>query len=88
MIYKRFRLQVTLRVLLLAASIFGIAWLNGEEKYFVSVIILALLVVLQVISLIFYTERTNRRLAKFFESVRHADFSSSFSEKGLGKSFD
>ncbi|PKP52487.1 MAG: ATP-binding protein [Bacteroidetes bacterium HGW-Bacteroidetes-1] len=88
MIFKRFRLQIIIRVLLLVATINGIAMLYGKEQYLVSVIILGLLVVLQTISLIFFTERTNRRLAKFFASIRHSDFSSSFSEKGLGKSFD
>ncbi|MBE9492282.1 MAG: HAMP domain-containing histidine kinase [Bacteroidetes bacterium] len=45
------------------------------------------MVILQVIFLIKFVERTNRRLHKFLESIRHSDFSSSFSDAGLGKSF-
>jgi two-component system, NtrC family, nitrogen regulation sensor histidine kinase NtrY len=88
MIYKRFRLQIVSRVILLAVTLFGISWLYDKEQFLVSLFILALLALLQTISLIFYAERTNRRLAKFFESIRHADFTSSHAEKGLGRSFD
>lgn len=80
--------MVLLRVLLIAASSFGFAMLYGKEQFLVSQIILGLLLVLQTIALIFYVERTNKRLAKFFQSIRHADFSSSFSDKDLGKSFE
>ncbi len=88
MIFKRFRLQITLRVVLLVATVLLLGLLIGKDQFLVSLILLSLLVILQTISLIFYTERTNRRLNKFFQTVRHSDFSSAFSEKGLGKSFE
>jgi nitrogen fixation/metabolism regulation signal transduction histidine kinase len=88
MIFKRFRLQITLRVVLLVATVLLLGLLIGKDQFLVSLILLSLLVILQTISLIFYTERTNRRLTKFFQTVRHSDFSSAFSEKGLGKSFE
>lgn len=88
MIFKRFRLQIILRVVLLVGTIIMMATLAGKSQFLVSFILLFLLVALQTISLVFYAERTNRRLNKFFQSVRHSDFSSSFSEKGLGKSFE
>ncbi len=88
MIFKRFRLQIILRVVLLTATIVLMAQLVGNEQFLVSMILLALLVLLQTISLIFYIERTNRKLTKFFQSVRHADFSSSFNELHVGRSFE
>ncbi|MDP3461732.1 MAG: ATP-binding protein [Bacteroidales bacterium] len=88
MVYKRFRLQIALRVALLTATMFVLAFLYGREQYSVSSIIVFILIVLQVVSLIFYAERTNRKLTKFLESIRHADFSSSFTDKGSGKSFE
>lgn len=88
MVFKRFRLQITLRVILLLATLLLLSLLIGKDQFLVSLILLSILVVLQTISLIFYTERTNRRLTKFFQNVRHSDFSSAFSEKGLGKSFE
>jgi len=35
-----------------------------------------------------YVEQTNRKLTGFLQSIRHADFSTSFTEQGLGKSFE
>ncbi len=88
MIYKRFRIQIILRVLLLLASSVALAMLFGKEQYHVSSLIILLFILLQTVSLIFYAERTNKRLAKFLEGIRHADFAASFSDEGLGKSFE
>ncbi|HQQ13627.1 MAG TPA: hypothetical protein PK855_10710 [Bacteroidales bacterium] len=88
MIFKRFRFQIILRVLLLTATILLMSRLIGNQQFLVSMILLALLALLQTISLVIYTERTNRKLSKFFESIRHADFSSSFTDHNLGKSFE
>lgn len=59
-----------------------------QTAYFVSTIILSLLIIAQVVALIRYTEQTNRKLIRFFESIRHADFTSSFTDNELGKSFE
>lgn len=59
-----------------------------RQEYIISSIILASLVILQIASLVRYVERTNKRLTTFLESIRHSDFVSSFSDHGLGKSFD
>lgn len=88
MVYKRFRLQIALRVLALTATVFLLVYLFGREQYGVSTAIMLLLVVLQVLSLVFFAERTNKKLTKFLQNIRYADFSSSFSDKGMGKSFE
>ncbi|MCK9451351.1 MAG: ATP-binding protein [Bacteroidales bacterium] len=87
MIFKKFRFQLVLRVLLIVASAIILAVLFNREDYLVSSIILLLLILLQTISLIFFVEHTNNKLAKFLESIRHGDFSTSFSDEGLGRSF-
>ena len=88
MVYRKFRLQVILRVALIVLTVLLIFLLHQKTAYAVSTIILSLLVVMQVISLIRYTEQTNRKLKRFFESIRHADFTSSFTDNELGKSFE
>jgi len=45
-------------------------------------------IIIQVIFLIRYVERTNTRLTQFLQSIRHSDFSSTFSDQGLGSSFE
>jgi two-component system, NtrC family, nitrogen regulation sensor histidine kinase NtrY len=43
--------------------------------------------VYQIVSLIRFLEKTNRRLSQFLQAIRYADFSQSFSIKGFGSSF-
>ena len=81
-------MQVVARVALLVITILLIVFTYQQTAYTVSTIILLLLLVIQVVSLIRYTEQTNRKLIRFFESIRHADFTSSFTGNELGKSFE
>jgi nitrogen fixation/metabolism regulation signal transduction histidine kinase len=88
MIYKRFRIQILLRVIALVITCVLLSFLLTQGEYRMSSIIVVLLILLETVSLILYTEQTNSRLTKFFEGIRHSDFSSSFSDKGMGKSFE
>ncbi len=88
MVFKRFRLQVVIRVLLIVINIAAIFVLHEQTAYAVSSIILLLLLIIQVVMLIRYAEQTNRKLTRFFESIRHADFTTSFADNELGKSFE
>lgn len=63
-------------------------YLSEKPRYHISIFILAAIIVLQMVLLIRYVEKTNNKLSKFFSSIRYADFSTTFSQKGLGKTFD
>jgi nitrogen fixation/metabolism regulation signal transduction histidine kinase len=88
MVYKKFRLQIVIRIVVLVITVLAIFLLHDQTAYAVSTIILSLLLLVQTISLIRYSEQTNRKLTRFFESIRHADFTTSFSDNELGKSFE
>lgn len=88
MVFSRFRIALTWRVIILALTVFLFFILLEMERYRFSAIVIGLLVILQIILLVRYVERTNRKLTQFFQSIRQADFSSSFSDPGLGKSFE
>ena len=88
MVYKRFYFIITLRILLIVASIFLFVYLVTVAKHEVSSIILGLLILFQTYWLIVYVNQTNNKLTQFFDSIRHSDFSTSFSDKKLGKSFE
>ncbi len=88
MVFKKFKFQVVLRVLLLTATLFLIVFLSGNENLRITIFILGVLGVFQVYELIRFAERTNRRLAQFFQSIRHSDFSTSYTDEKLGKSFE
>jgi len=70
------------------ASVFLFVYLVSVAKHEVSSIILGLLIAFQTYSLIYYVNRTNQKLTHFFDSIRHSDFSTSFTDKKLGSSFE
>ena len=86
--FRNFRVQISFRVILLIATIFLVFYLARETEYLVSAAIVGLAVIIQTVLLIQFAERTNNKLKKFLESIRHSDFASSFSDKGMGKSFE
>lgn len=88
MVYKKFRFQVILRISLIIITLLLIFAFHQESAYAVSTLILSVLLLAQVVFLIRYTEQTNRKLTRFFESIRHADFMGSFVDNDIGKSFE
>jgi nitrogen fixation/metabolism regulation signal transduction histidine kinase len=88
MIYNRFFFHVVVRVLLLLASIFLFFYLVTVAKHEVSSIILGLVIGLETYWLIQYVNKTNAKLTIFFDSIRHSDFATSFTDNKLGKSFE
>lgn len=88
MVFKRFRVQVVLRVVLLVATLAVIFYLYIRTSYNISLLILVGLALAQVVLLIHYVEKTNTRLSQFLQSIKHSDFSTTFSDQGLGKSFE
>ncbi len=87
MAFNGFRYGVVARVVLLVALCFATVWLSMRAEFRFSAVIVGLILVASVVELIRYVERTNRRITQFLESIRHADFTTSFSDKGMGKSF-
>jgi nitrogen fixation/metabolism regulation signal transduction histidine kinase len=88
MVFNRFRIALSLRVILMSLTLLALFLLLDFPKYKFSAAIVAIIFIIEVILLIGFVERTNRKLTRFFESIRYADFSSSFSDPGLGKSFE
>ena len=87
MIHRNFKFQITLRILFLASFIYVFFFLLLNSELYVTLIIVAALIIYQVFSLIRFVDTTNRRLSRFLQAIRHADFSQSFSSLGLGSSF-
>jgi len=80
--------MVVSRVVLIMISVVLLLALFDRHDFVISSFILAILIVLQIASLVRYVERTNKKLSVFFDAIRHSDFTSSFADKGLGRSFD
>jgi nitrogen fixation/metabolism regulation signal transduction histidine kinase len=85
---KNFRLQIILRVILLAMTLAACVFLWFETVFYLSAALITLFVVYQIIRLVYFVEGTNRKLTRFLESIRYSDFSRSFSSPKRGKTFE
>ena len=85
---KRFYLNCMVRVLLLSGSICLLAFLLFKTEFIAASIFLGLICAYQIISLIRYVTKTNRDLNRFLLSIKHSDFSQSFTNKQKGSGFD
>ncbi|MDH3885870.1 MAG: ATP-binding protein [Desulfobacterales bacterium] len=85
---KRFYLNCMVRVLLLSGSICLLAFLLFKTEFIAASIFLGLISAYQIFSLIRYVTKTNRDLNRFLLSIKHSDFSQSFTKKPKGSGFD
>lgn len=85
---KNFRLGVIWRVCFLVGTIALWLYLLFRTEYYVSMSLLFVVIILQVMQLIKYVERTNEKLTRFLNSIRYSDFSRAFPDHGLGSSFE
>lgn len=88
MVYKRFSVGVTLRILGIIVSLFIGLWMYFRQELWLAPAILGTLALIQIGELIYYVNSINHKLARFLDSIRYADFSSSFtSDSKMGESF-
>ncbi len=88
MAFKNFRLQILIRVILISFSVILMMWLLETGRLQFTASLIGLTVIVQIIALIRFVEKTNNKVTHLLESIRHSDFSTSFTTHGHGKNFD
>ncbi|HSI91767.1 MAG TPA: hypothetical protein VK927_11660, partial [Adhaeribacter sp.] len=78
MVYNRFRVGIVLRTLLITGVAILLVLAFFVKHWFVTGFCLALVIAGQIYDLIFFVERTNRELSRFFTAIRHSDFTQRF----------
>ncbi len=87
MVSRNIYLQLVVRICLLCLTALLVAFLFFSDNYILSVLTLMLLVV-QTVLLINYTNHTNRKIAYFFDAIKNEDFTLRFPEKLSLKSLE
>jgi nitrogen fixation/metabolism regulation signal transduction histidine kinase len=88
MVYKHFSVGVAVRILGVTMSLFTSLWLYYSQNLYLAPVILGIIIIVQVGELIYYVNSINHKIARFLDSIRYADFSSTFtSDSGMGQSF-
>jgi len=86
--FSSFKIGVLVRVIIISITTFLFVYLVSFNEKYVSAVIVAAAIIIEIIELFRYTTVTNKKITKFLESIRYSDFSSSFThDNSLGKSF-
>jgi nitrogen fixation/metabolism regulation signal transduction histidine kinase len=85
---KNFRLQIILRIALLAITLAACVLLWLETRFYLSAALVTVFAIYQVFRFVYFVESTNRKLTQFLDSIRYSDFSRSFSNQQKGKTFE
>lgn len=87
MVFKNFRLQVILRVLLLVLAIGITAWCLFNN-FILRTVYSGIVVLVIVLEFILYVDRFNRDVRTFLISMQQRDFTTRFQASGRSKTFD
>ncbi len=87
MIYNRFSLLLFFRIGLLFFLLLGISLTRLESKWFFSNLILGLLVIVLVLELIRFINRTNIDLVRLLQALQKNDFATHFQTNRSGRNF-
>lgn len=88
MVYKRFSIGIAVRILTITLLLAVAVWLYITQGLVLAPILVGLGVVAIAGEMIYYVDSINQKLARFLDSIRFADFSSSFtSDSKMGGSF-
>lgn len=84
---NRFRVQCTLRVLAIGATLLVGVYLVVDTHAYAAASVVGVVAALQLRKLVAYVDKSNRDLARFFRSIRYSDFSQTFTSEGRGGSY-
>lgn len=86
--FDNFRVNIVIRILILLGNIFILTWGLLNTQWQVTPFVCLVILLLQVAELIHFVERTNRQFTNFLHAISEHDFSTHFTAKGKGESFE
>ena len=86
--FKKFSLHIITRTILAMLCLVLLTQVIAAPGYHATSILLAALLVFQLTELIRFVAKTNTELVRFFDAMRHADFSQRFDLQQVGTGFD
>ncbi len=87
MVFRSYRLRIAGRILLIGLFMAFTYYALGQEKWYVATVVSALLVILLMVDLFRFIDRSNREFANLLEALKQQDFTTSYSGRFPEKSF-
>jgi len=86
--FKRFSLLIVIRTVLTMVTLVLLTQALMHQGYHASILLLSMILIFQFFEITRFISKTNAELVRFFDAIRHADFSQRFELKTLGTGFD
>lgn len=86
--FKRFSLLIATRTILAMITLIFLTQAVIHDGYHATILLLTVVLIIQFFEIIRFISKTNAELVRFFDAMRHADFSQRFELKALGTGFD
>jgi len=87
MVFRSYRIRIAGRIILTGLVMAFMLYALGQEKWYVATGVSALVVILLMIDLFRFIDRSNREFTSLLEALKHQDFTTSYSRKFSEKSF-
>ena len=78
--FNNYTFNIVLRIVVLTLTVFLLAFLINQNTFIITILLVLTLVVLQVISIINFIEKSNKEITAFFDSINNGDFSKKYPE--------
>lgn len=88
MSFKDFRFLIVFRLLLITAGLFGILYFSYVQINYIRIFFLSLFVILVILELFYFINRSNKDTANFLQAIIHNDFTIKYSSAKKGRSFN
>jgi two-component system nitrogen regulation sensor histidine kinase NtrY len=88
MVFKRYMIRITLRLMAIFLAMLALAFLIGNEARMFSVLAIMLLLVFLISELFYTITRTNRIIESLLESIRFGDYNRQIRDRAAGLGFE
>lgn len=88
MIYKNFRLNIIIRVLCIVALALALAFVIVKRPMFFALSTIVVLLIVSIMNLIRYIDKSNKDLTHFLLSIRQGAFTESYTSGNRGKQYE
>jgi nitrogen fixation/metabolism regulation signal transduction histidine kinase len=86
--FRRFSLSIVIRTVLTMLTIILLTQTMAYQGFHATLLLLSIILIYQLVEITRFVSKTNTELVRFFDAVRHSDFSQRFELKELGTGFD
>ncbi|MFT4971066.1 MAG: two-component system nitrogen regulation sensor histidine kinase NtrY [Paraglaciecola sp.] len=85
--FKNFKANITSRILFLIGMVLALVYCVAKTEFYITMFILVVLIVLTVVDMVRYVDKTNQDFTAFLLGIKYEDFSATYSGHHKGRTF-